>query len=121
MAKTTQDPPAGDTPTAEDARRQVLAAIVLPSLTGLTEAQVRGTTCVWDGIALTAETAVDLGPVRKKRLDGSFDWFPRGCRRCVADKAYSALFLHSRACDACWRGPECPFAIAANRLIREGR
>jgi len=121
MEKTTQEAPRGDTPTADDARHQVLAAIILPSLTGLTEAQVRGATCVWDGIALTPETAVDFGPVRKKRLDGSFDWFPRGCKRCVADKAYAALFLHSRECDECWRDPNCPFAIAANRMIREGR
>ncbi|MFE1263849.1 hypothetical protein ACFW5X_25370 [Streptomyces albogriseolus] len=121
MAETTQTDPAGDTPTTEDARHQVLSAIILPSMTGLTEAQVRGTTCVWDGIALTPETAVSLGPVRMKRLDGHFEWFPRGCKRCVADKAYAALFLHSRECAECWRGPTCPFSIAANRLIREGR
>lgn len=105
----------------QDARQQVLAALILPPLTGLTEAQVRGTTCVWDGIALTPETAVDLGPVRMKRLHGHYQWFPRGCKRCVGDRAYSALFLHARDCRTCWQGPECPFSVAANRLVREGR
>lgn len=109
------------TPTQPDARQQVLQALKLPALDGLTEAQVRGAVCVWDGIPLTTTTAVDLGPRRKKRLDGSFDWFPRGCMRCVGERAHTALFLHSRDCAECWQGPTCPFSIAANRLIREGR
>ncbi|WP_193515097.1 hypothetical protein, partial [Streptomyces griseoloalbus] len=94
--------------------------IILPPLDGLAEAQVRGMTCVWDGIALTPATAVDLGPIRKKHLGREYQWFPRGCKRCVGEKAYNALFLHSRECAECWRGPNCPFAIAANRLMREG-
>lgn len=121
MAETTQSATADDSPpAAQDVRQQVLAAIALPTLDGLTEAQVRGTTCVWDGIALTPETAVDLGPRRKRWLDGEYDWFPRGCRRCVGDKAYIALFTHAHECAECLAGPDCPFAVEVRRLLREG-
>jgi hypothetical protein len=109
------------TPTQHDARQQVLQALELPALDGLTAEQVRGAVCVWDGVILTPETAVDLGPRKKRRLDGAFNWFPRGCTRCVADAAYRALVAHAGDCEACRKGPECPFSVAVTRLMREGR
>jgi hypothetical protein len=104
----------------DDARQRVLDAVELPSLDGLTEKQVRGAVCVWDGIPLTADTAVNFGPRRKKRLNGSFDWYPRACRRCTARAAYRLLQAHASGCDRCRTDPSCPVSIAANRLMREG-
>ncbi|WP_042170076.1 hypothetical protein [Streptomyces sp. NBRC 110035] len=108
-----------DSPTAT-VRERVLAALALPALDGLTQAQVRGATCVWDGIALTAGTAVDLGPRKKRRPGGTYSWFPRGCKRCTARRAYRALFDHAPACGLCRKGPECPVSVEVHRLIREG-
>ncbi|MFD5491661.1 hypothetical protein ACFWH4_01635 [Streptomyces sp. NPDC127091] len=107
-------------PAAATAREQVLAALTLPALDDLTEAQVRGATCVWDGIPLTLTTAVNLGPRKKKRPGGTYDWFPRSCKRCAGEKAYIALFIHGRDCADCWKGPDCPFAVAVRQLLREG-
>ncbi|MFF9758557.1 hypothetical protein ACF1G4_03150 [Streptomyces caelestis] len=122
MAETTQQARTDDSPPAEpDARQQMLAAITLPPLDGLTEAQVRGTTCVWDGIALTPESAVDLGPRKKRRLDGEYDWFPRGCKRCTADRAWAWFFDHAHKCPQCKTDPNCPIAVAVRRIMREGR
>ncbi|PWI08395.1 hypothetical protein DIZ27_23025 [Streptomyces sp. NWU339] len=98
----------------------MIAALELPALDGLTEAQVRGAVCVWDGIALTLATAVNLGPRKKKRPGGSFDWFPRGCKRCAGQRAYKLLLTHAPACERCKTDPTCPVAVAAQRLIREG-
>lgn len=106
------------TTASQDAQQQVLAAIEVPSLDGLTKAQVHGTTCVWDGIALTPSTAVDLGP----RLLGETGacWYPRGCKACVARAAYIALFTHAPACERCRTDASCPTAVATQRLMREG-
>lgn len=122
MAEPSQPTREGDTPpAAQDARQQVLAAIVLPPLDGLTEAQVRGTACVWHGVHLTPETAVPLGPRTKKWLGETYQWFPSGCKRCVGDRACTAMFLHGRDCPECWRGSDCPFAVAVRQLMREAR
>lgn len=122
MAETTHSPLAHDRPLSpEDARQQVLAALALPALDGLTEAQVRGMTCVWDGIALAPATAVDLGPRKKKRLDGEYDWFPRGCRRCVAERVWAWFFSHTDECGQCQKDASCPFSVAVQRIMREVR
>lgn len=65
------------------------AVVDLPSVTGLSEAQVRGKSCVWCGVILGA-TAVDLGPQKAQRAGDQVAWFPRGCRLCTAEHAYSA-------------------------------
>lgn len=108
------------TTAAQDARHHVLTALELPRLDTLSEGQVRGAICVWDGAALTPDTAVDLGPRTKKRLDGTFDWYPRACHRCAGQKAYLWLFTHAHACDTCKAGPDCPYAAAVRTLMREG-
>lgn len=105
--------------TAEQAAAQTLS---LPSLDGLSEQQVRGITCVWDGIMLTPETAINLGPRRKRHLDGHFDWYPRGCRNCTAERALRALQDHAPLCEQCVDTAEhCDTGIGLRRLIRLGR
>jgi hypothetical protein len=50
----------------------------LPSVDRLSLRQIRGADCVFCGITLCAETAVDLG--EQVRPDGSGRWFPRACK-----------------------------------------
>lgn len=98
-----------------------LAALQLPSLDGLTEQQVRGITCVWDGIPLTTENAIDLGA---RTVDG-VQWFPRACPRCVGERALAALYEHCTVCDPCSQtvpGHTCVTGAALRRLsFRQGR
>ncbi|MEV6790918.1 hypothetical protein AB0M87_02730 [Streptomyces sp. NPDC051320] len=54
--------------------------IELPPVGGLSQRQQRGTDCVWCGITLTPQTAVDLGPRKLRILDHVTAWFPRACR-----------------------------------------
>lgn len=107
--------------TAEGTIPDVLELLTLPSLDGLSELQVRGITCVWCGVHLSAETAVDLGPRRQRLLDTHRNWFPRGCRACTGKKAYEYLFPHAEKCEHCADNPGCPTAVELRRLIREGR
>ncbi|MFD7402533.1 hypothetical protein ACFV7R_07630 [Streptomyces sp. NPDC059866] len=111
--------------TAQEVSAQALALLVLPSLDKLSEQQVRGSACVWDGVPFTTGIAVDLGPRRKKRLDGHYDWFPRGCPRCVGEKALLALFEHAPKYEPCRHhddGNPCPTGRALLRLtLRRGR
>lgn len=101
--------------------RQALALLVLPALDGLSEAQVRGKACVWCGVILAADTAVDLGPRRKGRLDGTYDWFPRGCKTSVGMEAFRALHDHAPACEQCVDEAErCETGRALWRLVRDG-
>ena|SRR5690606_159866 len=108
------------TATQDNARQQVIKALELPALDGLTEAQVRGHVCVWDGIPLTNTTAVNLGPRTKRRPGGTYSWYPRACTRCTGHAAYRLLHTHAPTCDRCKTDPTCPVAVAAQRLIREG-
>lgn len=95
---------------------QALALLALPSLDELTDDQVRGVTCVWDGAEapLTDEDAVVLGPRRMRRLHGHYDWHPRGCREHVGQEALMALFHHCM--EHC---PECG-ARDVNGVALEG-
>ncbi|MGW4602752.1 hypothetical protein ACWENS_05680 [Streptomyces sp. NPDC004532] len=88
----------------------------------LSEAQQRGADCVWCGVPLTAETAVDLGERRVRVLDEHVTVFPRGCRRDAAANAYRALFDHAPYCEQCVDAPDrCDTGMALRRLMREGR
>ncbi|MFF9620045.1 hypothetical protein [Streptomyces griseosporeus] len=97
----------------------------LPSLTGQTEAQVRGHACVWCGtpLALADPAAVDLGERRHHRLDGHYSTFPRGCRPCVYDAALGHLHAHALGCAGCRDGQEkgghCAKGRALARLMKE--
>lgn len=76
----------------------------------------------------------NLGPRRMKRLDGEYDWHPRGCPEHVAHAAYERLFGHCMEdCEQCGRTEEtvvdgivqetsCEVGVALRRLvIRRGR
>ncbi|MEU3527584.1 hypothetical protein AB0E62_27560 [Streptomyces sp. NPDC038707] len=95
-----------------------LAALPLPEYDSLTQDQTRGATCVWDGIQLTGETAVDLGP----RRDTEGVWFPRACRLCAQRQAMDALIQHSGACEQCVDDhTRCPEGSTLVRAVREAR
>jgi hypothetical protein len=99
-----------------------LALLPLPSLDGLTEQQVRGTACVWDGVPLLGIEAVYLGPRTKKRLGQTYQWSPQACTRCVREAAIRAIRDHSGMCEQCVdEASACDVRAALDRLAREGR
>ncbi|MGW7198441.1 hypothetical protein [Streptomyces chryseus] len=51
----------------------------VPPAERLSQRQQRGMDCVFCGITLSSETAVDLGPRRIRILDHITQWFPRSC------------------------------------------
>jgi hypothetical protein len=102
--------------------REALALLPLPSLDGLTEPQVRGTACVWDGVPLLRVAAVNLGPRPKKRLGQPWQWFPQACPRCVREAAIRALREHHGMCEQCTDDATiCRIRRALEQLAREGR
>ncbi|MFF9129105.1 hypothetical protein [Streptomyces sp. NPDC014806] len=108
--------------TTQEIPREVLHLLSVPSLDDQSEAQQRGAACVWDGQPLTAETAVELGERRHRRLDGHYSTFPRGCAPCVADRAHRALLDHGASCEQCVDNAElCIVGRVLYRLVREGR
>ncbi|MFH9013953.1 hypothetical protein ACH4C6_21560 [Streptomyces sp. NPDC017943] len=105
---------------------QAIAELAVPDLATLTDEQVQGRVCVWDRHedVLTGESAVDLGE-RMTELAGTSSpmrWFPRGCRRHVAEQAYVALFEHTlEHCRECRGSDTCPIGAALLRLhLRRG-
>jgi hypothetical protein len=99
-----------------------LALLALPDPGAVSEPQVRGQHCVWCGIALAPENAVDLGPRRKPVLDREYDWFPRGCRTCAGAYALRAIHDHAPRCEQCVGNVSgCRTGMTLLRLIRGGR
>ena len=80
---------------------EALALLSLPNLNSLSEQQVRGAACVWDGIILAPQTAVDLGQREADRAGRAVPWFPRACRRCVHVAARLQLASHRACCELC--------------------
>lgn len=102
----------------------VLDVLVLPSAASLSEQQVRGVSCVWDGIVLTPKTAVGLGEQTTYRLGEPVSWYPRACRRCIAERAHRGLFAHGSTCGLCASGEtaaSCTTGRGLYRLVREYR
>lgn len=94
----------------------------LPDWVDLSEQQVRGKTCVWDGALLDSGTAVDLGSRRLTLSDGHITMFPRACRRCVAERALRTLHDHATSCEQCVDdASNCDTGKALWRVIREAR
>lgn len=95
-------------------RQQTKAAVVLmdlPDPAKLTEAQRRGSDCLWCRAALTVETAVDLGERRHPT-----HWFPRCCPTCIRDQDRH----HVNRCETCVEEPgACHTAAALKQLVRE--
>lgn len=96
--------------------------LVLPSLERLTDQQVRGLACVWDGVPLSGIRAFDLGPREGSRAGAPVAWFPRGCPTCTVSEAQRALQLHAPTCAKC-KGDDAPCEIGRGlyRLMREHR
>jgi hypothetical protein len=110
------------TPQSTAPEQDPVALLSVPGLTGLTEPQVRGASCIWCPTPLTAETAIDLGERRHRRLDGHYSTFPRGCRPCTLAAAIRALADHAPLCEQCVDSPAgCGTAVALRRLMRECR
>ncbi|MET8766300.1 hypothetical protein [Streptomyces sp. NPDC004658] len=108
-----------DTVSASD---NALTLLPLPEFNSLSQAQVRGATCVWDGVPLTAETAVDLGERRVRRITERVSWFPRACRPCALKQAMDALLEHGQSCEQCVDDSSlCPVGLTLTRAIREAR
>lgn len=113
-------PTASQTATVGMSTPDAFALLPLPE--HLSDAQRDGHVCVYDGDALTAQTAVDLGA---RTLDGRTA-FPRACHTAVNRAALGVLFDHCsgteerEACQECKeREPDmCEIARALNRLIR---
>ncbi|MEU6405890.1 hypothetical protein [Streptomyces sp. NPDC046985] len=104
---------------APEAITAALTLLPLPDPATLSDYQRRGITCVWDGIGLSAEEAVDLGP---RELPGGGQWFPRGCRSRVGEAAYRLLHEHAPMCEQCVDEPTgCALGRELIRLTREGR
>jgi hypothetical protein len=103
---------------------EVLEALALPDLAGLDEDRASGRACVWERERLTIETAVDLGeqlaPADSTSVIGQ-RWFPRSCHEHLAERAYDALFTHSRGCDSCVDPVKCEVGRGLYRLLREHR
>lgn len=98
------------------------ALLALPGFNDLTERQVRGADCIWCSTLLTAESAIDLGERRHRRLDGHFSTFPRACRRCTHDAVYRLLLDHAPLCEQCTDdASSCETGIGLRRLMRECR
>lgn len=98
----------------------VFAALPLPPHDSLSTQQARGITCVWDGVALASDTAVDLGP---RPVPGRDElWFPRGCRPCIRQAAMHALTEHNQVCEQCVDDhTACPTGLSLVRAVREAR
>jgi hypothetical protein len=111
------------TPTNQ-AEASVLDLLAIPSIAGLSEHQVRGMACVWDGITLTSATAVDLGVQSASRAGEPVSWYPRACRGCVALQAHRGLLTHGATCTMCAAeatAPACEIGRGLYRLVREYR
>jgi hypothetical protein len=107
-------------PAVDTSRRSdVLALLPLPEHDAVSRQQRRGAACVWDAIALTPTTAVDLG-ARPIRPGGHYVWFPRGCRRCVGVRARAAIRDHAPSCEQCVDdASQCQTRTALEHLARE--
>lgn len=108
---------AASTPTLNP---EALALLPLQPLTTLTERQVRGITCVWDGIPLTPAIAVNLGARPASRAGQPVTFYPRGCRRCTGEAAFRALHDHAPGCPDRGEDITCAVCLTLLRLIREG-
>ncbi|MGV9755448.1 hypothetical protein ACWDUC_06370 [Streptomyces tricolor] len=99
-----------------------LDLLPLPEFHTLSQDQVRGATCVWDGVGLSSATAIDLGERKLKRVGGRVSWFPRACRRCALEQAMNTLVAHSQTCEQCVDDSNlCPTGSGLVRAVREAR
>lgn len=98
-----------------------VALLALPPIRTLTEDQVRGKTCVWDGILLARGAAVDLGTRTTMRAGAQVRWFPRACQRCAHEKLRRLRDLHTRTCATCSPTSLCQDGILLGEAERRTR
>jgi hypothetical protein len=98
---------------------EALTLLLLPAIGDLSEQQVRGITCVWDGVALSPTTAVNLGPRTFNQLGEKRQWYPRACRQCLLHHFYN----HVDGCAECTANAAgCELGAAMRRAaLRAGR
>ncbi|MFH9950378.1 hypothetical protein ACH4OQ_27720 [Streptomyces luteogriseus] len=104
-------------PTVEAAGLGPLALLPLSDVASLSLRQTEGTICVWCGSGLVPCTARNLGP--RPRLGGG-QIFPRGCGKCVREKAAEAYRLHVSKCRACLRNQQCADRTGLRDLASAG-
>jgi hypothetical protein len=108
--------------TGESNTAEVTALLPVPNHRDMSDAQFKGTACVWCAITLSTETAFDLGQRRIRLLDGHITIFPRGCRTCTGEHANRTLQTHTQDCEQCVDdGRQCQTGMHLIRLIRGRR
>lgn len=109
-------------PSETVAPANALAALPLPAFNSLSQEQVRGIACVWDGVPLRTATAVDLGERRVRYSGTRNSWFPRACHRCAEQQALAAVLEHGQSCEQCTDDhTQCPTGLTLVRAVRESR
>lgn len=99
-----------------------LAALPLPEFDTLSQDQVRGITCIWDGVPLSTATAVDLGERKVRQFGQRTSWFPRACKPCALREAMDALVKHGQSCEQCVDDSNlCTEGLGLVRAVREAR
>lgn len=91
-SETTSSPPTS---------QQMLALLCLPVPAHLTPPQIRGADCVWCGMQLHGDTAVDLGQRYNSIVGVVGRWFPQGCRPCTLKPLLALYYDHCRCCEQC--------------------
>ncbi|MFE7233866.1 hypothetical protein ACFVAF_25015 [Streptomyces sp. NPDC057596] len=104
----------------------ILDLLGLPDPDGLHDAQLHGRDCVWCNRGpVTVEASVDYGEQTNPASGATTPqrWYPRACRPCIGQRAYSAFLDHAPSCKTgCEDTPlGCDIGRILNRLIREGR
>ncbi|MFG2638557.1 hypothetical protein ACGFX8_33015 [Streptomyces sp. NPDC048362] len=109
-------------PSETEAPANALAALPLPEVNSLSQGQVRGIACVWDGVPLRTATAVDLGERRVRWSGTRTSWFPRACRPCAERQALAAVLEHGQVCEQCTDDhTRCETGLTLVRAVREAR
>lgn len=99
-----------------------LTYVPLPEFDTLSQAQVRGITCVHCGVALSPATAVDLGERKFRRPGDNVSWYPRSCQHCSMEQSMVALQEHSGSCEQCADDfTQCETGRGLVRAVRESR
>lgn len=92
----------------------------VPPHDDMTDAQFKGTACVWCRTPISTDTAVDLGQRRIGLSDGHITVSPRACQSCTLERIPAALERHTATCEQCVDGPAgCETARALRHLELE--
>ena len=90
-----------DSDIAQTGMREACALLPVPDHGDMTDAQFKGTACVWCCAPISTDTAVDLGQRRIRLSDGHITASPRACQPCTAERIPLALGQHTATCEQC--------------------